>query len=177
MTEPRQLAIVRSWDELHAALRARADELRWSRLALDEIAGLADGHVAKLLAPVPIKGMGAKTFGPVLGAMGLLILVCEDPVALAAARRFAAAKGLTERDEKLARQANMPATAMPATGGVRNPALRDPALASEFGRRMRSRQLAKMSPAQRRKSARHAARARWAKVRMAKGRRKKGTES
>lgn len=78
----RELAIVRDYDDLHAVLRARADELNVSRLTIDHVAGLQDGYTAKLLAPVPLKRVGAISMGPLLAALGLALVVVEDPEAL-----------------------------------------------------------------------------------------------
>jgi len=64
VTEPRRLATVRDYAELHLALRARAEELALSRTTLDEIAGLTPGHSSKLLAPRPIKFLGRVSLGP-----------------------------------------------------------------------------------------------------------------
>jgi hypothetical protein len=66
------LATIRSMDELQQALRARALGLRLvfdgrcrvgvnrngESSSLDSVAGLPDGYSCKLLAPVPIKGLG-----------------------------------------------------------------------------------------------------------------------
>lgn len=167
-TSPRQLAVATTHAEVVAALRARAEQLQWSRQALDGIAGLTDGYAAKMLAPVPIKGLGPQTLGPILGAMGLVIIVAEDPKLLAAARRIAEAKGWGERDSSQARDGHLPTNCVPTKGRRGNPMLQDPVLAVEFNRRMRARATAKMTKAQRSKAARHASRCRWAKVRAAK---------
>jgi hypothetical protein len=57
-TGERRLAIVRDYQELHAACRARKDELQIAMATLDEISGNQSGYTAKLLAPKPIKGFG-----------------------------------------------------------------------------------------------------------------------
>jgi hypothetical protein len=64
---------------LHRILRARAEELDISREALDIATGLQKGYCAKLLAPIPSKGLGYKSLGRVLGALGLCLVVCEVP--------------------------------------------------------------------------------------------------
>jgi hypothetical protein len=62
MTAPqfdRHLAIVHSYAELIAALRARVVELGTTGEAVDELSGLPARYTAKLLAlPVPVKGLG-----------------------------------------------------------------------------------------------------------------------
>ena len=84
--EPRQLATVRSYDELLAALRARALELGATRKQIGFVAGLPDGYAATLLAPGPAKSLGRTSFGPMLGALGLALVVIEDAEALARVR-------------------------------------------------------------------------------------------
>jgi hypothetical protein len=73
---------IRDHDQLVALVRRRQNELNLSCLAIDEVAGLADGHFSKLTC-------GIKKFGPVsiflvLEALGLRIRVEEDPEAIAA---------------------------------------------------------------------------------------------
>lgn len=77
MTE-RRIAIVRDYAGLLGALRARADELGVTREALDAVTGLQGGYAGKLLAPVPIKHLGHTSLGPMLAAMGLMLIVVED---------------------------------------------------------------------------------------------------
>ena len=72
---------IRDHDQLVALVRRRQNELNLSCLAIDEVAGLADGHFSKLTC-------GIKKFGPVsiflvLEALGLRIRVEEDPEAIA----------------------------------------------------------------------------------------------
>jgi hypothetical protein len=70
---------IRSYDDLHRFLRARAEELNVSREEIDRVGGLTPGYAAKLLAPRPIKKLGATTFALTLGAMGIMLLPVEDP--------------------------------------------------------------------------------------------------
>jgi hypothetical protein len=71
-------------DELHAAVRARAEQLEVSRATVDQVAGLPDGYASKLLSVVPMKNMGKISLGPMLRTLGLKLVVTEDPEALAA---------------------------------------------------------------------------------------------
>lgn len=82
MTDPRQIATVRTYDDFKNALRARADELQMSRATIDAF-GLPAGHAGNLLAPVPIKHIGPQSFGLLLTALGLKVLVVEDHEAFA----------------------------------------------------------------------------------------------
>jgi hypothetical protein len=61
------IAEVRSWNDLHAAFRARAESLNVSRLVLDELSGLQSGYASKLLAPVPMRHFGRVSLGAMLG--------------------------------------------------------------------------------------------------------------
>ena len=76
---PRQLGICQDYDGLHRILRDRAEELNVSRTTLDEAAGFTSGHASKLLAPRPLKKLGATTLGLMLQVMGLKLVVVEDP--------------------------------------------------------------------------------------------------
>src|SRR5262249_53491548 len=82
MTEPRKLGVVRSYDELVEALRARAFELNATRDAIDEVAGLQRGYSAKVLAPGTPRCLGRQSMGPLLGALGVMLLVVEDEKAM-----------------------------------------------------------------------------------------------
>jgi len=84
--DERRIAVVSDYDGLIAAFRARADELKVTRETLDSVTGLQSGYAGKLLAPVPMKSLGRVSLGPMLQAMGLAIVLVEDPDAL---RRFA----------------------------------------------------------------------------------------
>jgi hypothetical protein len=74
-------APIRSMDELVQALRTRRDELNISHETIDAIAGLQSGYTSKLLAPKPIKNLGPMSFGSLLGALGLAVVVVPDPQA------------------------------------------------------------------------------------------------
>jgi hypothetical protein len=82
----RRIGVARDYGELQGLLRARADELAVSRQALDQISGLQDGYVAKLLSAIPKKALGRTSFGPLLGALACKILLVEDPAQLEAIR-------------------------------------------------------------------------------------------
>jgi hypothetical protein len=82
--ELRPLALVREYPELVEALRARAEELNVSRETIDSVSGLQSGYSAKLLSQV--KGVGRVSLGPLLGSLGLVIILAEDPAALAKVR-------------------------------------------------------------------------------------------
>src|SRR5271154_4337122 len=80
---PRIVAAVGSYPDLLAALRTRASELEVTYATIERLALLADGHVSKLLSTRPAKHLGLSSFGPLLYALGLKMLLVEDAEALA----------------------------------------------------------------------------------------------
>jgi hypothetical protein len=95
----RPLATVRDYPELHAALRARREELGISFETLAAVSGIP--YAVKLLEPRPIidegetrkargrhhgRAIGLVSFEPLLGGLGLALIVAEDPLATARLR-------------------------------------------------------------------------------------------
>jgi len=78
---PDAFAVVTDMDGLQRALRQRAEELGIARRILDQVAGLADGHVEKLLTERPLKRIGPVSMFPLIGALGLAVVLVEDPKA------------------------------------------------------------------------------------------------
>jgi hypothetical protein len=92
------LGIIRSYDDLQAVLRVRADALEMSRTTIDDIAGLPSGYAAKALMAAPtteerrraldegrrvsFRALGRLTLGPLLQTLGLALVVIEDPEAM-----------------------------------------------------------------------------------------------
>jgi hypothetical protein len=75
----RMLAEINSYEDLHRALRTRAEELQLSRESIDAISGIPPGYAAKLLAPRPIKKLGGLSMPLVLPALGVkLVLMVDD---------------------------------------------------------------------------------------------------
>src|SRR5258708_31565042 len=84
MTEPhtpRQLAVIRSYEDVLRTLRARRDELDVPHEIIDEIAGLAAGHTSKLLCPSPMKLLGPISWH-VFEALGISLVAIENATAL-----------------------------------------------------------------------------------------------
>lgn len=78
------LAEARNYTEFMGALRARADQLQVARTGIDDLMKtLPDGYASKLLSAVPVKNLGPISMGPLLGALGLKVLVVEDVEAMA----------------------------------------------------------------------------------------------
>lgn len=82
----RRLATVRDYDGLHRTIRARVDELGFTREEIDDAAQLLgewpERYASKLLAPIPIKALGRTSLGPMLQVLGLQLaaeVVEEQP--------------------------------------------------------------------------------------------------
>lgn len=142
------LATIRTYDELNAALRKRADELNVSRETIDAVSGLQNGYAAKLLAPVPIRTLSRVSLGAMLGALGLKLLVVED---LETVRRLE--NRLVKRKRRHHANGKMPT--------AKSPKRREECASTDWGRLMRARGLMIQSSARRREIAKIAAQARW----------------
>jgi hypothetical protein len=79
----RTLGVARDYAQLHALLRQRAEALNISRETIDQISGLPIGYSGTILAPARRKNLGPISLGAMLGALGLALVVVEDPDALA----------------------------------------------------------------------------------------------
>jgi hypothetical protein len=55
MSDPRQLAEIRTYDDLLAAIRLRIAELDIAQATVDDVAGVQSGYIGKLLAKPPLK--------------------------------------------------------------------------------------------------------------------------
>lgn len=98
MSEPKRIAVVRSYDEFMEALRSRIDELQLTHAAIDHISGVQAGYTSKVLAPncdartvtgkrASGRTLGRVSFGSILGALGIAIVVIEDEAALERVKR------------------------------------------------------------------------------------------
>ena len=70
--------LIRSIDDLVAAVRARRDELNIPHELIDHLAGFQSGYTSKLLAPEPMKGLGPMSLPGLLGALGVALVLVED---------------------------------------------------------------------------------------------------
>jgi hypothetical protein len=66
-------------EELLAALRARRDELQLTHERVDDISGLPSGYFGKLMTQPPIKNLGWLSFGLCLDALGVALVMVENP--------------------------------------------------------------------------------------------------
>jgi hypothetical protein len=80
---PATPAVIKSYEDLICAFRARRDELEISLETLDMLAGLPDRLGSKILNLRHIRRLGMATLGPVLDALGLKLIVIVDEEALA----------------------------------------------------------------------------------------------
>jgi hypothetical protein len=93
MGEPRVIAEIREYGDFTAAIRKWILELDTTYECIDEIAGLQDRYLSKLIAKTPVRNFGPITLSPVLGALGLKLLLVIDTEKLAKLRpRYVARK-------------------------------------------------------------------------------------
>jgi hypothetical protein len=141
-TKPRQIAVIRSYDDLHRGLRDRSSELGMTRADLDAKAGLADGHAGKLLGQRQVKRFGNLTLGLVMGALKVALVMVEDSDIVAPPAEH------TDASHSM--------RATPGSGSR----WRFPK-GPDFARSMGARRVHKQTPEQRSAAARKAAQARW----------------
>lgn len=157
-------APIRSMPELVQALRDRRDALNISHETIDSIAGLQSGYTSKLLAPKPIKNLGPMSFGSLLGALGLAVVVVEDQTMC---ERVSKHWEPRKRPQKL--PLSMPLSIenqVPAEMQI-TPELQAQLERREFmraiGKKGGKRRLKTMGKRARQRAATHAIRCRWAK--------------
>lgn len=105
MTEPaRTIGEFNDYQGFMAALRTRANELHLSRSDDDnaDVAGLPNKYIAKLLGPRPVRRVGMKTLGPLLGVLQVKLILVVDEEAV---RRYGGR--VRKRDERLVRNGNV----------------------------------------------------------------------
>lgn len=145
-----ELGTARNYQELHALIRARVGSLGVTFETVDAIAGLPSRYATKLLSPVPMKAIGKISLGPLLGALGLKLIVAVDDEALAR---------ITGRLVQRARNQ------VGADAGMHTPKRKKKRGVwkgnSQWGKVMAARRKLVLSESKRTSLARHAARARW----------------
>jgi hypothetical protein len=147
------LAVVTDYDTLHAALRARKDELDLSCQVIDRAAALAVGHSSKILAPQQLKKPGWQTLGFLLPALGMKLALLEDAAAVEQLKKFST------------RMVKTPARSV-AWGRSGTQTVRSLRWVRRIARAGGEARAQKLTPAQRSASARKAAKARWHKPRV-----------
>jgi hypothetical protein len=72
------LASIGDYDDLHKALRLRAEEMGFARRTIDELAGLTGGLTEKILGPRQRRKLGMKSLGGLLKVLRVKLLMVED---------------------------------------------------------------------------------------------------
>jgi hypothetical protein len=139
----RQIAVVRDYDTLVDALRARRDELKITHAVIDDVSGLHSGYASKLMSDPPIKGFGRVSLGPILGSLGLQLLVVVDPEGFKRVR--------SRLDERVRPKKMLPIGSIPWLFNRLNAV------------EMNKKRVAKVTKKRRRQIARKAAKVRWHK--------------
>lgn len=149
------LATIRSHqglDGLQKALRARWIALRISGETMDSISGLTSAYASKLLAPYPPKYLGRSSLGPMMGCLGVMLLLVEDEDMMSQiAGRLGQRKNTSVRK---------PTSKRPRKSPLRGN--------SAWGKAMAARRMITMTPRQRSLQAKRAIRSRWRKCRPIK---------
>jgi hypothetical protein len=78
---PMTAKLIYSMPDLLAVIRARRDALNISHETIDDLAGFPAGYTGKILAPVPLRGVGYMSLGAVMGALGIALVAIEDAAA------------------------------------------------------------------------------------------------
>src|SRR5262249_37888711 len=121
---------------------------------LDHITGLQNGYSAKLLAPVPVRMLGRISFGPMLQALGPVLVAYED---------LSAIKKIDSRITNRLKPRFDASGAMPTRKSKKRRGVFRGNI--EWGKLMAARRVALQTAWQRSESARHAARIRWSRRR------------
>lgn len=82
---PRQIAEFVDYPGMLAAMRARAQARRIavsSENANCDVGGMPDKYLQKLLGPKPVRRIGMLSLGPVLGVLGVKLVMIEDESAM-----------------------------------------------------------------------------------------------
>lgn len=143
----RIIATARDYGELIKGIRAYVESIGASRASIDELSGLPAGYTSTLLATSPARSLGRTSMGPLLGALGLMLLIATDPQTARNPRR------MPKRNESQVRHRHKPAAWL---------------FTPERAREARSKAVSSLTPARRRQIARRAIRARWKRAREQK---------
>lgn len=150
--------------ELLAVLRAWVKQLDMSYDGLDKLAGLPDRYANKLLRPIPIKGLNRYSMGPILGALGLKLLVVVNTAQLERLEWRKTQLGITPNqwteNRKVTEKRKAANDTQPTMRRHANWAQRNLTGNSDWGRMMRMRAIVLMTPKALQRSARKAGKAR-----------------
>lgn len=169
MTEPRQIAVVRSYDELLAVMRQRVAELGINYQILDDVTCFTDSYSTKVLGRGAItrsrddtgklkrgtqRGLSPQAFDSFVGALGFDLVAVENPERTEKLRVW-----LIKRETKPKLAARM----LPI-GRMRTATWLITSKKSPWLNKLRND---KVPPEKRQEIARHASKARWRKHRLA----------
>ncbi len=159
------IAEVNDFPGLLAALRQRVASLRTTYAALDAISGMADGYCEKVLRNKPEKRLGITALGPLLGTLGLkLVVVVDDEQWAKVVKRMTRTKWVENRGQRTNGQRTNGEAIKPALSRVElaRKAGKISAAArvgnSEWGLQTRLRALVLLTPKFRQRAARKAGR-------------------
>src|SRR6266567_624994 len=102
MDDMRLVGVAHDYAELHEIFRKVAELRQMSREQIDHVAGFPSGYASKVLAPIPKKFFGPVSLDLLLGTLGLVIAIMEDPQAVARVSR----KGLRIQEERVRARAH-----------------------------------------------------------------------
>lgn len=156
---------IRSQAELLDAIRARRDELNISHETIDDISGLPKGYTSKLLANPPMKNLGHKSLGDLMGALGMALVAVPDPEQIARVEKRWVKRKRPQRLAPLSIPLRID-NEVPAELQI-TPDLQAQLEKREFmksiGKKGGKRRLKTMGKRARQRAATHAIRCRWAK--------------
>jgi len=87
MDAPQVIGMGTSHAEMIEALVGWMQEIGTTFSALDDLTGLPDRYVSKIMAPRPIKSLSRTSMGPIFEALGLRWQIVVDPAKAAEMRR------------------------------------------------------------------------------------------
>lgn len=163
------IATVNDYDGLIAALRDRAAAIGYTNDTLDAVTGLPAGYIGKLLGPGLVKKLGPLSFGVLMQALGLRVVLVEDPETMAKVGKLGL---IRERGPVTPNRISMAALERYI-----------PVLSREFARRggkasaLKRMGNSKEAKRMRRRVAKTAANARWAKDRRHSKKKKRPVDS
>lgn len=160
MSEQKHIAVVTDTGALIAVLRARGHALGISYRNINVLAELSEGHVEKIFAPVPCKGVGLGVIWGLAEAVGLKIALVEDPDAMARIAEF-----VGTRSENQVRKPSIRSAARTKKKARLERLFNDPKYFNKLAKKGGRARAKSLTPEERSKSAIHANRMRWRAVR------------
>jgi hypothetical protein len=149
MTEHRPIMVAHTYAELADGFAMWLAEIKANYSSVEAACEMAEGHLNKLLSPLPTKHFGARTLDKFLEKAGLVLVVAADPdrsPQFAATREHAGDDMLTRRASRLRKREGR---------DLLRENLR------MIGRKARRGRMKKIDPQRRSEIASNAARARW----------------